>query len=122
MAEALPFSSLNNEEFDDVMSTYIRETDNHKICDQFNEDQDLGLGLHNPFEIDINESDDNDGTGLTTINCKYYSIDQFNQTKVLQNSAFDLFHLNSRSLNKNFSRISDHLSLLEHNFAAIAFP
>ncbi|KAJ8030372.1 hypothetical protein HOLleu_26778 [Holothuria leucospilota] len=40
---------------------------------------------------------------------------------MLSNEGFNVFHMNSRSLNKNFNSIVDYLSIIKHNFAVIAF-
>ena len=52
------------------------------------------------------------------IRCNYYDTDGFSP---LRNDGLNLFHLNSRSLNKNFNIISDYLSILTHNFSVIGF-
>ena len=51
--------------------------------------------------------------------CRYYSIDEFNQSPI--SKGLSMFHLNSRSLNKNFNDIADFLSTLHDNFSVIGF-
>ena len=51
--------------------------------------------------------------------CKYYSLEEFNSDPI--DSNFDLFHLNCRSLNRNFDKIVDYLSVLKNNFSVLGF-
>ena len=53
--------------------------------------------------------------------CEYHLEEHFNE-KMSQYSdeKFSLFHLNIRSLNKNFDNLSNHLSLLNTEFSVIS--
>ncbi|KAJ8028227.1 hypothetical protein HOLleu_30409 [Holothuria leucospilota] len=51
--------------------------------------------------------------------CNVYTIDSYNELPCNEN--FSLFHLNSRSLSKNFNSIHDFLSVLNTEFSIIGF-
>ncbi|KAJ8040812.1 hypothetical protein HOLleu_15214 [Holothuria leucospilota] len=61
-------------------------------------------------------------TDANNIGCitesRYLSIEQFND---FSSNGFNIFHLNSRSLIRNFDNIQDYLLLLNHNFIALGF-
>ena len=85
--ESLPFFCQNDEDF---ISTISNDRDRTKhALDSYRHSE-----ATNDSDIE-NESDGID-TDLDQPNCKYYNIDEFITES---NSSFDLFHLNSRSLN-----------------------
>ena len=51
----------------------------------------------------------------------YFSIDEFNSSseKLLKNS-FSILHINIRSLNKNFEKLREYLSLVKRDFSVVA--
>lgn len=51
--------------------------------------------------------------------CQYYNEEQFNNRKMI-NSGFFIIHINSRSMNSKFSKISDYLKPLNRHFSKIA--
>ena len=91
-AEYLPFAPLTDEELTVILSGDLGEEVNIVP-------NDIDLGFH----IENENFDGIDDIGLDYNSdkptCKYYDIDEFNS---LHPSEFDIFHLNSRSLNKNF--------------------
>ena len=54
------------------------------------------------------------------IDCKYYSIDHYNQTFYNKNPKFSLFHHNIRSLNKHRVELQSFLDELNTNFDILA--
>ena len=79
--------------------------DSHKLLfNTFNHSE------HKPhdFDQDIDPEYNLDNQNDLANNCKYYSDDQLK--KVNFNGSFSVIHLNSRSLNKHFETISEHLS------------
>ena len=67
----------------------------------------------------LNMENDNDCEELTSINSKYYSIDQFNSLKLDVPSSFGLFHVNIASLQKHFDELKYVLSRVNYNFDVI---
>lgn len=79
------------------------------VSDDRNELDSSENALHNRQMIDdISEN----------ANATYCNINEF---KELQRGNFNIFHMNSRSLSKNFDEIIDYLSLLNCDFDAIGF-
>ena len=56
-----------------------------------------------------------------TVDSPYFSIDEFNSSseKLLKNS-FSILHINIRSLNKNFEKLREYLSLVKRDFSVVA--
>lgn len=53
------------------------------------------------------------------IECEYYDEEKFNNSKMIK-AGFSVIHLNSRSMNSNFSKITDYLKRLNGQFSIIA--
>ena len=56
-----------------------------------------------------------------TVDSPYFSIDEFSSSseKLLKNS-FSILHINIRSLNKNFEKLREYLSLVKRDFSVVA--
>ena len=70
------------------------------------------IACTNPLDIDFKLP-----IQQNLVSCNYYTIQTFNELQSDENLF--LFHLNSRSLNKNFSNICDFLSILKNDFSVI---
>ena len=65
-------------------------------------------------------SDDDDNELLpSTVNSKYYNVNNFNKIKFDKSSSFGLFHVNIASLNKHFDDLHKLLSRLKFDFDVI---
>ena len=64
-------------------------------------------------------NDENSPNCSNSFNSVYILDTDVNQFFVNNNNDFTLIHLNARSLNKNFSELSNLLSLINHSIAAI---
>ena len=55
------------------------------------------------------------------VESSYFSIDEFNSMsqKRLKN-YFSIFHINIRTLNKNFKKLREYLSLVKRDFSVVA--
>lgn len=123
--ESMPFSHLNDEEFFSVISGT-----NSIIYDDINDRvKDLSF---NPFDfndndiaIDSSVDPDLNFFGMQSnqlSSCNYFVEDQFNHkiAKSHNKDNFSLFHINIRSLNRNFEDLQNYLGLLNINFTTIA--
>lgn len=72
------------------------------------------IACTNPLDTDSKEP-----IQQNSVSCNYYTIQTFNDLQSTE--KFSLFHLNSRSLNKNLSNICDFLSVLKNDFSVIGF-
>ena len=82
----------------------------------------------NPFDFQtvlIDEGNDPDINFFNykseTVDTPYFSADEFNSSsdKLLKNS-FSVLHINIRSLNKNFEKLREYLSLVKRDFIVVA--
>ncbi len=81
-----------------------------------NDDNDMGMS-----KLDRHHDIDRDMNFYCKIdNCKYYSIDQFNDSIGIDQSALSIIHFNSRSLKKNFQDIKDILGASKKRFSVVA--
>ena len=84
--------------------------------------------VFNPFDFQkvlIDEGNDPDinffNDKSETVDTPYFSVDELNSLsdKLLKNS-FSILHINIRSLNKNFEKLREYLSLLKRDFSVVA--
>ena len=84
--------------------------------------------IFNPFDFqivlidEVNDPDINFFKDKSEIvDSSYFSIDEFNSTseKLLKN-YFSILHINIRSLNKNFEKLREYLSLVKRDFSVVA--
>ena len=84
--------------------------------------------IFNPFDFqkvlidEVNDPDINFFNDKSEIvESSYFSIDEFNSTsKKLLKNYFSILHINIRSLNKNFKKLREYLSLLKRDFSVVA--
>ena len=84
--------------------------------------------IFNPFDFqkvlidEVNDPDINFFNDKSEIvESSYFSIDEFNSTseKLLKN-YFSILHINIRSLNKNFKKLCEYLSLVKRDFSVVS--
>ena len=84
--------------------------------------------VFNPFgfqKVLIDEGNDPDinffNDKSETVDTPYFSVDEFNSSsdKLLKN-FFSILHINMRSLNKNFEKLREYLSLVKRDFSIVA--
>ena len=84
--------------------------------------------IFNPFDFqkvlidEVNDPDINFFNDKSEIvDSSYFSIDEFNSTsKKLLKNYFSILHINIRSLNKNFKKLREYLSLVKRDFSVVA--
>lgn len=122
LATIFPFNNLNDADF------YI-EANYMKIPEIVDHEQIKNL-YFNPFTHDdkVNLNDeyiDPDVNFYNTIinhKCSYYIEDQLNKAidEISDINLFSIFHLNCRSMSKNYSTLSQYLKCINHQFSIIA--
>ena len=83
--------------------------------------------IFNPFDFqkvlidEVNDLDINFFNDKSEIvDSSYFSIDEFNSTsKKLLKNYFSILHINIRSLNKNFKKLREYLSLVKRDFSVV---
>ena len=84
--------------------------------------------LFNPFDSQNVLSDENNDPAINffnekseALNSPYYNVEKFNSSSqnLLKNS-FSVFHINIRSVNKNFQKLREYPSHANENFSIIA--
>ena len=128
----LPFQQLQDDSFRDLFDINSNKPSSELLRSASVQDRISNL-LFNPFTLNsdylnlrVNDGNDPDinfyelqSQLLDT--CDYYLEEQFNeQTSQYSNENFSLFHLNVRSLNKNFDNLLNHLSMLNTQFSVIS--
>ena len=83
--------------------------------------------VFNPFDFQkvlIDEGNDPDinffNDKSETVDSPYFSIDEFNSSSEKFKNSFCILHINIKSLNKNFEKLREYLSLVKRNFSLVA--
>ena len=120
-SENIPFSSLNNNLFSIAVEkgvNFLADT-NVQLTPSANEQQ-----LFNKINRAINnnaligndagdlDTDDNDHT----LDCKYYSIDEFHSSKFNSNKSFSVLHMNIHSVQLHIEELRIILKMLDFQF------
>ena len=122
--ENLPFSKLNNNLFNIAVKqgvNFLTETNieytpsdtNKKLMDLINN------AINNDaFDLNVNDDEDNDNDNEieTTLNCKYYTIEDFENAKFNSEKTFSIFHLNIHSVERHISELRIILQMLNFHF------
>ena len=88
----------------------LAPTGNQKILfDQLNEAIQKSI-------IEINNSDEHNDTDAPTIDCKYYSVDEFRNQKFNPKKTFSIFHMNIHSADLHIEELRVALQLLDFQF------
>lgn len=124
VSENLPFSKLNNNEFSiSVKKGVINSDDKHvdfvpsdfqqKIFDKLN-----AAINNNAFDLDTeNESDG--GDVIPTIDCQYYSVEDFSSSNFSPRKTFSILHYNIHSIQCHIEEFRVVLKMLDFNFDII---
>ena len=118
-AENIPFSSLNDNQFENCVKKGINHfldadvnfnpsTYEQRIFDKLN-------NAINNNAFDLSEEDNDDNNDIT-IECNYYSVDEFNLAKFNPSKRFSIIHLNIHSLEKHIDELRVFLNMLEFKF------
>ena len=72
------------------------------------------------FVLNVNDDEDNDNDNdneiETTLNCKYYTIEDFENAKFNSEKTFSIFHLNIHSVERHISELRIILQMLNFHF------
>ena len=117
----IPFSNLNNNEFfisvqrgvinSNDSRVEFTPTDFQQKC--FDE---LNLAINNnAFDLDTDTDGDNDNN-ITSIDCRYYSLDEFSSTKFNPSKNFSILHYNIHSIQLHIESFRVALKMLNFPF------
>ena len=122
MADSLPLLSLNDNQFDLTAKgiEYTEDIDHNHIflsqsqletLDRFNK------AINNiTFNLDENKTEIENKNTVPPIDCKYYTIDDFNSLKTNSNKHFSIMHLNISSIEYHIEEFQIILQLLNNAF------
>ena len=70
--------------------------------------------INTTFDLNVNDDEDNDNDNEieTTLNCKYYTIEDFENAKFNSEKTFSIFHLNIHSVERHISELRIILQML----------
>lgn len=120
-AENVPFSCLNDNQFKIVVEKGVNFTGEVNV--QFvpnSTEQHFFKKINNAinrlsFELN-NDDEEGDDDDDTTINCKYYNIDEFDSEKFHPDKTFSILHLNIHSVELHIEDLRIILSMLNFKF------
>ena len=123
MADNVPFSKLNNNEFsisvkngilntNDCQMNFVPSDYQQKVFDTLN-----SAISNNAFDLD--NEDESDGDPIPTIDCKYYSIDDFKSSNFSPSKNFSVLHYNIHSIQLHIEEFRVNLQRLNFVFDII---
>ena len=123
MADNVPFSKLNNNEFsisvkngilntNDCQMNFVPSDYQQKVFDTLN-----SAISNNAFDLD--NEDESDGDPIPTIDCKYYSIDDFKSSNFSPSKNFSVLHYNIHSIQLHIEEFRVNLQSLNFVFDII---
>ena len=124
LADNIPFSKLNNNEFcisvkkgvissDDVDTNFVPSDFQQHIFDQLNQEIN-----NNAFDLDTENNNFGDEI-IPAIDCQYYSIDDFTAAQFDPNKSFSILHLNIHSIQRHIEEFRVILQLMDFKFDII---
>ena len=121
-AENIAFSTLNDNQFEICVKKGI----NHSIDDDITfkpstSEQRLFNQLNNAINsnaFDLTEEDNGDNNDIS-IDCKYYSLDEFVSIKFNSSKTFSIIHLNIHCIEKHIDELRVIMNMLEFTFDVI---
>ena len=124
VAENIPFSILNNNEFsvsvkkgiinsDETDTNFVPSDFQRHIFDKLNSDIN-----NNAFDLDT-ENDNFDDDVIPAINCKYYSTSDFSAAQFDANKSFSILHYNIHSIERHIEEFRIILQLIDFKFDII---
>lgn len=122
-SDNIAFSNLNNNEFflsvkkgiisnDASQVDFVPSDFQQKVFDELN-----SAINNNAFDFDAGEGED--GTSIPTVNCKYYSVNEFVTSKFNPSKNFSILHYNIHSIQLHIEELRVALQLLNFNFDII---
>ena len=117
-----PFSKLSNNEFTLLNSFGILNVhDDENDIDFLSPSQNARLKtinevLHKPLDDNDNDED----SIHQTMNCNYYSPDEFVKSNFVESKTFSVFHLNIHSITKHIDELRICVAILNLRFDVIA--
>ena len=123
MSENVPFSNLNNNEFfvtvkkgvinpNDIHLDFTPSDFQQNVFDQLN----TAIN-NNAFDLDTDEGDN--GDSIPTIDCKYYSVEEFASSNFNPGKNFSVLHYNIHSVQLHIEELRVALLLLNFTFDII---
>ena len=115
IADNIPFSGISNNE---MYSSF------RGMTSTLNTSQNINTTQEKHFEK-LNKLIENNTINLNSeeeeyINCKYYNVEEFHQTKLKAENSFSILHLNIHSIQLHIEELRTILLLLEFKFDIIA--
>jgi hypothetical protein len=111
----LPFSSIDNSEFNFIFGNYNRIPNDNDI-------ERLSELKFNPFDENISTNSDAINTNMTSLNLDNINCDYFfpnDVTTNIANNKFSILHLNIRSISNKFDSFKHLLNTLKQSFSVI---
>ena len=121
LKEALPVMSLNDNEFRLTMNGINYSDDKVDVDNVCLTDKQIELTnkINEALAKGIDFDDDDSSPNIDMIDCKYYTIDSFNNQKFNDDSSFSIFHLNIHSVEYHIEELRVVLQLLNVPFDII---
>ena len=124
IANNVPFSKLNNNEFSllvnkGILRTMEKDIDfdpssyQQAVFDRLNSEIN-----NNAFDLDADVNEGNNDV-YPTIDCKYYSIDQFISEKLHPSRTFSILHFNIHSVERHIEEFRVVLEMMNFKFDII---
>ena len=121
LEDNIPFTKLSDNEFYFAIIKGI----NTQLCDDnikvqfFSEHQKKYIkNINDLLKRTTCDSVDDDNT--TTINCNYFDVSEFAESKFNSNKSFSVFHINIHSIQLHFEELKLMLQLLNFKFDVLA--
>ena len=121
IAENLPFSKLNNNEFSalikfGVLNANEENTDFEPLAYQKELFDRLNTAINNnAFDLDVEDNDDND-KGSPSINYNYYTTEDFISARFNPSRTFSILHYNIHSVERHIEEFRVVLEMLDFTF------
>ena len=124
IAENIPFSKLNNNEFtisvkkgvinsSDKEINFVPSDFQQKVFDKLNSAMN-----NNAFDLGTEIEDDDDEV-IPTIDCQYYNVDDFSSAKFNPAKTFSILHYNIHSIERHIEEFRVILKMIDFNFDII---
>ena len=127
LASKFPFSILTDNLFNITVNNGVLNSDdidvNFSPSDYqkniFNEIKELTDNIHQSDNDDPESENDSEDNFLPTINCEYYTLDDFVKKNFFPDKNFSILHLNIHSIKMHIGQLRIYLSMLQFNFDII---
>ena len=122
LEEEIPFTKLNDNEFETFLKLDILESVNDSnIQLKPSPSQQLIIDkLNSLIAQNNNDKDDSDSEFDQPTSCSYYSCDEFIKASFQPSKNFSILHLNIHSIQKHIGELQIILSILDYTFNIIA--